>query len=238
MANRRSRLALRTKQRSQKTIILTSLGIIIILILLIKFGINLLVGFSVFIAGNKNQPAANTNPSASSFIAVPVLNPLLNATNSASIVVSGNSQTGLKIDLYINSNLKDSTQADNNGNFSFEETLSPGDNQIQAKAEKDNKSSDFSNSYTVTLKTNAPSLSVDSPSEGQSFSKDQNNVEVKGKTDPNVNVTINGFIAVIDENNNYSYTLPLQNGDNQIKVIATDQAGNTSEKDLKVTYSQ
>ena len=118
MVNKRSRLALRTKQRSQKTIILAGLGIIIILILLIKFGINLLVSFSVFISGNKNQPAAN-ELFRQPFIAIPVLNPLPNATNSASIVVSGNSQTGLKIDLYVNNDLKDSVQADSNGIFLF-----------------------------------------------------------------------------------------------------------------------
>ncbi|MCL6096817.1 MAG: hypothetical protein M1444_04035 [Patescibacteria group bacterium] len=237
MAYKKSRLALRTQKRTQKTIVLASLGIIIVLILLIKFGINLLVDFSVFIAGNKNQASINRN-SSSNFIAVPVLNPLPTATNSAKIVISGKSQKDIKIDLYINSDLKDSAQTDKNGNFSFEETLSSGDNQIQTKAEKNDKSSDFSNSFTVSFKNSAPSLSVDSPSDGQSFSKDQNNVAVKGKTDPGVNVTVNGFWAIIDENNNFSYTLPLQNGDNQIKVIATDQAGNTTEKDLKVTYSQ
>lgn len=238
MANRRSRLALRTEKRTKKTIVLASLGIIIILVLLIKFGISLLVGFSVFIAGNKNQLSASINSSDSSFVAAPVLNPLPTATNSAKIVISGQAQADRKINLYVNNDLKDSAQTDKDGKFSFEETLSAGDNQIQAKAEKNDKSSDFSNGFTVSFKNSAPSLSIDSPSDGQSFSKDQNNVAVKGKTDFGVSVTVNGFWAIIDENNNFSYTLPLQNGDNQIKVIATDQAGNTTEKDLKVTYSQ
>lgn len=238
MPKRRSRLSLKTERRTRKTIILTSLGILIILILLIKFGVNLLVGFSVFLAGTKNQPSTSAGSSNSTFIASPVLNPLPSATNSANIVISGKSQSDKTIDLYINSDLKDTTQTDKDGNFSFSQTLSSGDNQIKTKAEKNNKSSDFSNSFTVSFKNSAPSLTVDSPSDGQSFSKDQNNVNVKGKTDLGVTVTVNGFWAIIDENNNYSYNLPLQNGDNQIKVIATDQAGNNTEKDLKVTYSQ
>jgi hypothetical protein len=235
---KRSRLALRTKKRSQKTIVLASLGIIVVLILLIKFGLNLLVGFSIFISGNKSQSPISANSSDNSFVAIPVLNPLPNATNSAKIIISGKSQNDKKIHLYINNDLKDSIQTDNNGNFAFEETLLPGDNQIQVKAEKNSKSSDFSNSFTVSFKNSAPSLTIDSPSDGQSFSKDQNSINVTGKTDSNVSVTVSGFWAVMNENNNYSYNLTLQNGDNQIKVIATDQAGNTTEKDIKVTYSQ
>jgi outer membrane lipopolysaccharide assembly protein LptE/RlpB len=49
---------------------------------------------------------------------------------------------------------------------------------------------------------------------------------------------VNGFWAVVDDNNNFSYTLPLQSGDNQIKIVAIDQAGNKAEKDLKVNFSQ
>ena len=69
------------------------------------------------------------------------------------------------------------------------------------------------------------------------FEKDQSTVKVLGKTDPGVRVTVNGFWAVIDENNNFSYNLPLQNGENMIKIEAIDQAGNKTEKEIKVTYS-
>jgi len=238
MSKRRSRLTLKTERRTRKTILLTSLGILIILILLVKFGINLLVGFSVFLAGTKNQTSTNSQSSGNSFISAPVLNPLPNATNSAVIIISGKSQPDKTIQLYLNNDLKNTTQTDTNGSFSFSQTLSAGDNLIETKTEQNNKSSDFSNSFTVSFKNSAPSLTVDSPSDGQSFSKDQNSVNVTGKTDANVNVTINGFWAIINENNNYSYSLSLQNGDNQIKVIAIDLAGNKTEKDLKVTYSQ
>ncbi len=235
---RRSRLALKTERKTKKTIILTSLGIIIILFLLIKFGINLLVGFSVFLAGTKNQPASLNVNSNVTFIPAPVLNPLPQATNSAQIIISGKAEANKTVNLYINSDLKDTVQSDKDGNFFFTESLSSGNNQIAAKTEDNNKNSDFSNTFTVSLINKAPSLNINTPTDGQSFSKDQNSVNVTGTTDPGVNVTVNGFWAVMDENNNFSYNLPLQNGDNQIKVIATDQAGNKTEKDLKVNYSQ
>jgi bacillopeptidase F len=99
------------------------------------------------------------------------------------------------------------------------------------------KESEFSNVLTVAFKSAPPSLNLDSPSDGQSFSKDQNTATVKGVTDPDVKVTVNGFWAITDSQGNFSYDLPLQNGDNKITVIATDMAGNKNEKDIKVTYS-
>ena len=115
--------------------------------------------------------------------------------------------------------------------------MQTGDNKIKAKATKDDKESDFSNELDVTYRNSPPSLSLDSPTDGQKFEKDQNAAQVLGKTDSGIRITVNGFWAVIDENNNFSYNLPLQNGDNTIKIEAVDQAGNKTEKEIKVTYS-
>ena len=108
---------------------------------------------------------------------------------------------------------------------------------LKAKAAKGDKESDFSNELVVTYRNIPPSLSVDSPTDGQKFEKDQSTARVSGKTDSGVKITVNGFWAVIDENNSFSYNLPLQNGDNTIKIEAVDQAGNKAEKEIKVTYS-
>jgi bacillopeptidase F len=157
-------------------------------------------------------------------------------------VISGNASKDQTIDLYINNIQVDQIQTDKNGIFVFAETLKNGDNQIKTKAENNGKQSDFSNTFDVVLKNSPPSLDVSSPSDGQKFDKNSigsgNSINVAGKTDSGVNVTVNGFWAVVDDSNNFSYTLPLQNGDNQIKIVATDQAGNGTEKDLKVNFSQ
>ncbi len=232
-----SRLTRRLESQSRKNLILSILGIIIVFFLLVKFGIPLLVDFSLYISNSKGSSSPNKQNSTV-FISPPVLAPVPAATNSAKISVSGTSYPNQTIDLYVNDNLIDKTGTDKNGNFSFDETLNLGENKIKTKAHKDNQQSDFSNTLDVVYKNSAPLLDLTSPTDGQSFSKDQNTANVTGKTDQGVKVTVNGFWAIIDENNNFSYTLPLQNGDNQIKVIATDEAGNKTEKDIKVTYSQ
>jgi hypothetical protein len=234
---RRSRLTKKTERKTKKTIFLSIVGIIIVLILLYQFGIVLLINFSMFVTGSKNQQS-NSNQNVISFIAAPVLDPTFLATNSATVNITGKSDKNRDVFLYINNSQADQTTSDDKGIFKFTEDLNKGTNQISAKVKYNNKESDFSNSISIIYQNSQPTLDISSPSDGQQFKKDQNTANVTGKTDSGVSVTVNGFQAVIDSTNNYSYILTLQNGDNQIKIIATDQAGNKTEKDIKVNYSQ
>jgi len=238
---RRSRLNKNFEKKTKRTMILSIIGILIILFLLFRFGIDALVNFSLFISGNKNQ-IATQNSNQINYAAPPILNPLPQATNSARVIISGQSLKDYEVLLYINGNNVDQVATNENGNFVFSEDLTNGDNQIKAKAKLNSKQSDFSDTIDVVYRNSPPTLEVSSPSNGQTFNKNQigtgNTINVSGKTDPGVSVTINGFWAVVDDSNNFSYNLPLQNGDNQIKIVAIDAAGNKSEKDLKVNYSQ
>lgn len=232
---RKSRLSKYTERKTRKIIFLNILGIIIVLYLLFKFGIGLLINFSLFLSGGKDQGIVNQN--SINYIAPPILNPLPTATNSAQIVISGKSLKDTTVELYINNDKKDKTQANDKGDFSFEQTLKNGNNQIKVRAVVEDKKSDFSNTLNITYSNSAPNLEINSPQEGAQFKKDQNTVNVTGKTDPGVNITVNGFWAVISDTNNFSYNLALQNGDNEIKIVAIDQAGNKTEKVVKVNYS-
>ena len=89
----------------------------------------------------------------------------------------------------------------------------------------------------VSYVKGTPKLTLTSPSDGQTFSKDSNKATIAGQTDPTDRVTVNGYWAIVDSKGNFTYALPLQNGDNQLKIIATDDAGNTTEVDKKVIYS-
>lgn len=217
-------------------------GIIVILFVLIKFGVPALINFSLFLAHNKDQAAATKASSQSpSILLPPSLNQSFTATNSATITVTGTATANQKVELYVNNNLTDIVSTKNDGSFTFKDvSLISGQNTIEAKAKVDNKESDFSEPIMVSYEKSAPSLSVDSPQDNQTFSGgNQQDITVKGKTDNNnIHVTVNGFWATLDANGNYSYTLHLQNGSNQIKVIAQDEAGNQTEKDITVNFNQ
>lgn len=232
-----SRISRRELHQSKKKLIYSLVGIVVVLFLLIKFGIPLLIQFSLFVSGKQNQGTTQATDQPM-FVAPPALNQQFSATNSAKIKMTGTAQSNQQIKLYVNNSVVDTQSTKDDGSFSFDNvTLSTGSNTIQAKAEKDNKESGFSNTVTISYLNKAPNLDVNSPSDGQSFSKDPS-LTIKGKTDPDAKVTVNDFQAIVNDDGTFSYNMQMQNGDNQLKVIAQDAAGNKTEKDLKVTYSQ
>lgn len=232
----RSRLSRRMENKTKKNLALSLLGIILVIFVAFRLGIPFLVNLSLFLSGSKGnqEQSQNQNPS---FIAPPILDSLPQATSSANVVISGAALKNQTINLYINNELIDSIKTKDNGKFKFEETIKPGENIIKAKAVINDKESEFSQSLTINLKNTPPSLTITSPSNDQTFSKDQSATEIKGTTDGDATVTVNGFRAITDTNGNFSYRLPLQNGENKIAVIAIDIAGNKTEREIKVTYS-
>ena len=233
----RSRLYKSQEKKALQKIVLSVLGIVIIVILLFKVAIPALINFSLFLANLRgDSTTSSTSKNSSDYIMPPVFTTNFTATNSATVTLNGTAQAKEQVILYINNNPTDTTDVKDDGTFAFKNvTLSPGSNTITAKAKKDNKLSNFSDNLTITFENKQPTLSVDSPHDGDNIH--DSTVTVSGKTDPDDKVTVSGFWAIVDSSGNYTYTLTLQNGDNQIKVIAQDPAGNTTEKDLKVSHN-
>lgn len=236
MARRQSRLSRRIESRTKKNLFLSLLGIILIFFILIKLGIPLLINFSLFIADRKDDSTQSLD-SESSFIAPPILNPLPVATNSAQVVISGIANKGQTVRIYVNDAIADETEVKADGTFSTTIDVEKGLNLIKSKSKIKDKESKFSESVEIAYIDTKPTLDVTSPSDGQTFSKDQNTAPVSGKTSSGARITVNDFWAIVNDENNFSYTLPLKSGENEIKIIATDDAGNTTERILKVTYN-
>lgn len=225
------------ERKTKKNLILSVLGIILVLLLVFKFGLPLLINLSLFLSGSKGslEQSESKNPS---FIAPPIFNSTSTATSSARIAISGVASKDQTISLYVNTDLVDEAKTEDDGSFSFEPTLRPGENTIKAKAIMKDKESEFSQTITIIFKSAPPSLNIKAPTDGQSFGSDQNIADVQGSTDPDVKITVNGFWAITDSDGSFSYSLPLQNGENKIKITATDIAENKTEKEIKVTFSQ
>src|SRR5476651_2598927 len=107
---RRSRLSKNTEKKTRKTMLLSIVGIVIILFLLLRFGVEFLVNFSLFVSGSKNQGNSLSNINQINYVAPPILNPLPSATNSAQIIISGKSIPDETISLYINDSSVDQVQ--------------------------------------------------------------------------------------------------------------------------------
>jgi hypothetical protein len=233
-----SRLKNNIERKAIHNILIVVFGFIILVVLFVIFGEKLLVGFSLMT--EKMDPNDNTNTAiqqSNSYIAPPTLNPVAIATNSAQIAVSGFAQKNQTVNLYLNSQMIDTTSTDSNGKFNFSSVpLHQGQNTITAKAaDSSNKESGSSNTLTISYSKSAPSLSITQPQDGQTFTKnDSPTLEIQGKTDQSDQVTVNGAWAIVDDQGNYNYLYTLQNGDNDIKVVSTDQAENQTTKEIHI----
>jgi hypothetical protein len=236
---RRSRLSKSFQKRSRNTLILSILAIFAILYLLFRYGLPLISDAS-FLFGrvtSSDKQLSETSEKEQEFVPIPNLDPLPKATKEMELKLTGTSLPGLKIEVYLNGTNTKSAIVDKNGDFEVVLNLTDGENIIKAKAVKNTINSGFSDSVVIIYKEKGPELTIDSPSDGAQLSG-QKLIEVKGKTDPGSSVIVNDFQAIIDSNGNWTYSLTLKGGDNEIKTISTDPAGNTTEKTIRVNYSE
>ncbi len=188
----------------------------------------------------KPQPTKISSLSQNITLAPPDLNIPYDATNTATIIINGNSNPNLFVEIFVNNSLASTTEADQNGNFTSDPiSLQSGDNQIYGKTkDSSNHESLASKEIDITFNNTPPQLTITEPQDGQVVTSSDQTVVVSGQTnsDGNTTVTINGYRAIIDDNGNFSESIPITNGDNTITIIATDNSGNVTQITKKVTY--
>jgi hypothetical protein len=202
-------------------------GTIGVLTFLALFGVRILIGFSLLV--DKLRGGSSEPPTASeTLILPPVLYPLPEATPSATLTVEGTGQTGATVILYVNEGEAKKTLVTTDGSFRFEGvSLTEGVNTISAKQKGEGDvTSDLSNVLTVRVKRTPPALELTSPQDNTTVTGDSNLVRVSGKTEEDASVSINGRFAVVHSDGTFSYDYPLSGGDNTLKVVAIDPAGN------------
>jgi len=175
----RSHLKNHLQKQAFKNIAFALLGIIVLIFVLFQFGPQLLINFSLMVDKLKGDKEVSSSNQDLSFVSPPMLGTMPSATNSAIIIVSGYSLPKQTIKLYVNGDFVDKKETKEDKGFTFEEVeLKSGDNDIKVKAvTEDNKESDYSSIIKIRYVNKLPSLDIDSPSDGQSFSKDQNQIK-------------------------------------------------------------
>jgi hypothetical protein len=149
-------------------------------------------------------------------------------TNASSINVTG--MTGL--DSFVTVNGLNTSIDNRTGIWSRIVPLAEGQNIIVVVAE-----SYVHNTATTTLivvrDSIAPNLQVGSPSEG--LVTNVRNITISGSTELSARVTFNG-LSVYTNNGQFNALFKLKEGLNQIRIRATDPAGNYAEVLVNVTY--
>jgi hypothetical protein len=229
----------RLKTHARNNIILLILGSVALIIFLIIFGPFLLINLSLLLGNmqDESSQAAITENEAQSFVPKPILTQPKKATKESKITIKGTAQNAKTIELYVNDSLseKESISGDE---FSFSDvSLKDGENRIKARAINGKNKSDFSESVRVAYRQKAPEIEIETPRDGDSFSGGVSLLKVKGKTAPYARVTINGALAIIDDEGIFRYDYRMQGGENKLMIVATDDAENKTDKEVKFNYS-
>jgi hypothetical protein len=237
---RRSRLGQQENIRLFKQTALIILVVLALLASLIFLGIPALIKLAVFLGDLRNSASpietTDTIPPAT-----PQFNPIPSATSSATLNLTGYSEPGANITLYQNGNQISTTLVDDQGVFTFPQVnLEPGLNRFYAIAQDIAKNDSLqSATQTTVLDNSLPTLTIQSPSDGQQFiGLNEQTINIQGTTDSDVSITLNDRLLVVNSDGNFNSRYSLQEGDNILKFTAIDTAGNSIQTQLTVNYSK
>lgn len=234
-----SRFSRRSEKQNKKQLYASLIGIVVVLFVAVNFGPILISGLGGFIdilAGKSNQ---SKNLVSDADLEPPQLDPLPAGTSVELINITGRAfYTDGKVELFLNDSSYEIIALENSQDFEIEDVkLASGENILKVRMIRDNKRSEFSQDYKISYLKDEPKLEISFPSNGASFSKADQEINVRGTTDPENTVRVNNFIAIVDTDGNFSYTLRLNEGENKIKVTAANLAGKSTEQEITVSYS-
>lgn len=171
--------------------------------------------------------------------APPLLHNVPTYTNKETLEINGSSEPGSIVKVFVN-NTDNETVANNEGSFTAQIKIHDGDNRLWAKAvdEAGNESQE-TNKLTLIYDNEPPELQLSKPQDGDSFYSDKNReISVEGQTEGADKITVNDRVAIIDQNGKFNLNIRLDPGTNEIKIKASDAAGNESEMTISITYSE
>jgi hypothetical protein len=228
---------LETIRNIRKTIIFVFLCIVVV-VLLVFVGIPALTQLAGFLLTIKKGAQVTSNDDSPP--APPVIGLLATATNKNEVNISGNSESGSYVTIFVNDQGSE-VIANSDGSFNLTGMkLIDGKNVIYALA-KDSAGNVSNNSVSkiVYLDTSAPELTIKQPTDNQVFySMTEKQISVTGTTEKECRVLINDHVAIVDSNGNFNTTVSLSNGENTVFIKSQDEAGNVTEKTLTVNYIQ
>lgn len=218
--------------QKQAYLLLVVSGVFVLLLLFV--GLPLLFNLSSVISSMRRPKATIVDvglaPSTPKFFED------MTATKSANIKVTGVADPSTIIELFQNNFSQGTTTSGDDGKFLFDVSLSQGNNAFYAQATSSKgQKSDKSDIYVISFSNKNPKLDLKDVRDGDTI-KD-NPFKLTGTTDVGNTVMVNDRLAMVGAEGVFSLSLNLNNGDNKLKIVATDLAGNQTAKEITIKYS-
>ncbi|NMH72500.1 S8 family serine peptidase [Bacillus sp. RO2] len=154
-------------------------------------------------------------------------------TNESAVTVEGSASPTTTVHVMNNGEEIATTTATDEGTFAVNIELANGENVLTAKSSTETGETEESAPLTIVLDQAKPELAITSPEDGSKTNRET--VTVTGTVaDENLDfVKVNGKKATV-EDGKYSLRVMLENGENNIRVIAQDLAGNRKRQDVTI----
>lgn len=238
--NKYSRLSKTQKKKYTRQTLTLSILTLTLIVVIVFWGIPALVKVAIFLSdiNNTTQPISgedNIPPSP------PILQPIIDATNSAQIKIEGFAEEGSTVLLSLNGVIKYETVAETDGEFLFKQIeLSDGENEIYTKSiDTSGNESEKSTIQKIILDSQAPEVEVTFPADDQKFyGSSEQQLNILGIAEEGSLITINGSYVILKPDNTFSFKTSLNQGDNNITVVARDNAGNETAVNLIVFFEE
>lgn len=233
-----SRLEKHFEREKKKHLILIIFLIIFFVIFFFTHGIQTIINTSIFISKltAKNNPVEINLPS-SQYGLLDIENIPL-ATNSSTIEIKGSVFNLRKIVGFLNKEKIIEKDVKNKNSFNLTiDSLKEGNNELYLEGFSDkDKLIKRTRKYNIFYKKEKPKIEITEPQDNSKVNKDL--ITIKGKTEPETIIKINDLPVVVDALGNFETEVNLLEGENKIKISASDIAGNIEEKTLTVFYQK
>lgn len=124
--------------------------------------------------------------------------------------------------------------SDTDGSFSYDLPLTEGENKVLIRAE-DIAGNYVEREYSILLDSIPPNVNITSPKEGEVVLTPK--LTVKGTTENDAQLLINGEIVFVEEDGSFEHELSLREvGKNTLTIEAIDPTGNTTKSELNIYF--
>lgn len=170
----------------------------------------------------------------------PIFSDIPQSTYSAQVKIAGFAQPGLDVILFINGAELDRKLVAESGTFNFDKVLlTEGDNTAYAYTSTPHDlRSEQSKTYVISVDTTKPSVTIDSPKDGEVFRGQAQRFAnfVGSVSEPGSKVYFGEQRAMVTSDGKFTLTTQLIEGDQDIQVKGVDKAGNEYISSIKLRW--